>query len=344
MFRKMLIPLDGSGVAEGVLPYASRLARGLGIPVVIMSVVNPDRVEIPQELKFGIEEDTPEVYVGVMGVGIMDPVPAPTHGAHVRHAHEGGEPHATQIFDRIEYGARSYLERVEARLAGEGLTDVESLVTFGHPAEEIVRVAEEQDCNLIAMSTHGRNMVAREILGSVTDKVVHASSVPVLTLTPEKAKEHLENGADIDSVIVPLDGSRLAEAALPFATELARRMSLKLILARDVEFGVFSTLKGEYKYISTIPLDDEMEAEAVKYLKETAGSLKSTGLNVEWRLLRGGPAATVNELAGTTPGSIVVMATHGRSGVKRWALGSVTEKVVRSSGDPVVIVPPHHHE
>ena len=84
------------------------------------------------------------------------------------------------------------------------------------------------------MSTHGRNPVGRSILGSVTDKVLHSSSAPVLTITPDKAEAYRKEGEALTTIVVPLDGSELAEPALPYAEEVAGVLSLEVLLVRVV--------------------------------------------------------------------------------------------------------------
>ena len=94
--------------------------------------------------------------------------------------------------------------------------DVTAWVSSGSPAEDIVGVADNQDCDLIAMSTHGRSALARGVLGSVTDKVVHSTNIPVLTMTYERAETYHDPKSALTRVLVPLDGSPLAETILPY--------------------------------------------------------------------------------------------------------------------------------
>ena len=86
-------------------------------------------------------------------------------------------------------------------------------------------------------------------------------------------------------------------------------------------------------------LEAELKKEAEEYLDQVAGRLKAKGLEVETKVLEGYPAAAIAELAKETANGMVVMTSHGRSGLTRWILGSVTESVVRYSGEPVLIVP-----
>ncbi|MGH8057184.1 MAG: universal stress protein, partial [Candidatus Entotheonellia bacterium] len=165
MFQKVLVPLDGSEQADRILPYVSRLARGLNIPVVVMSVV---------------------------------------------------ESGASSKVDRLKVEAEGHLQTVVTQLAGKGI-QAEAAVTMGRPAEEIVRIAERQGCNLIALAMQSKGAAGRGTLGSVTDKVIHASQIPTLTIPPQPGEQQLEQEAPIATIIVPLDGSPLAETALSYA-------------------------------------------------------------------------------------------------------------------------------
>jgi hypothetical protein len=115
------------------------------------------------------------------------------------------------------------LEEAARRLSLE-VGDVVPMVTVGSPAATIIRIATEEECDLIAMSSHGRGTIARGLLGSVSDDVVRNSYIPTMVFAPRKADEDWSESAEIDRMIVPLDGSRYAEAAVPYVEEMARRM------------------------------------------------------------------------------------------------------------------------
>ena len=232
------------------------------------------------------------------------------------------------------------LQEVVNRLAEDGVKAA-SMVGIGQPAEQIIAVAETESCDLIAMSTHRRGSLGRAFLGSVTDKVVHASGVPTLTIAPGLAETYDGSAHPFSAVLVTLDGSDLAEEALPYVENLAKDLSLKVVLARVVEMGpFFATYSPVAPYGSSHELWEEAEAEAKEYLEEVAGRLRAKGLEVESKQLLGHPARSIAELADQTPRSIIAMTTHGRTGLTRWFLGSVSEALVRSSGRPLLVLPP----
>jgi nucleotide-binding universal stress UspA family protein len=338
MFKKALVPLDGSELAEGILPYVSQLARGLEMSLVLLSVVDPDDVELPERLRVAPAEAPPRI----VPVGIQDVATVPARPAAEERSpypHEPGGPYVSQIWENAQTTLRRRHEAITHALSRQGVK-VESLTALGKPADEIVRVAEQQGCDLVAMSTHGRTTLGRGILGSVTDKVIHTSSLPTLTITPERAEKY-HAGDAINAVMCPLDGSPLAETALPYVEELARKMSLEALLVRVLKIGgIYAAYADGYPYAGVTELEAEIEADAAEYMKEVAENLRGKGLSVRWKLLKGAPAQSIVDLAHEEPQDLIVLTTHGRSGLTRWVIGSVAEAVIRASGDPVLVIPP----
>ena len=305
MFGKVLVPIDGTDVAEGILPYVSQLARAAEIPVLLHTVVDTKAFAVPESAES------------------FEPMPAINW---------------TEVEANLRSGAEAGLNSTVQRLADEGL-EAEATVTVGDPSEEIVKVASAAGCGLIAMSTHGRNALARGILGSVTDRVLHSSPVPVLTITPERASAHKKSeDTATKRILAPLDGSEFAERALSYVEGLARAMSLEVVLARvvPVEHPAYSVSE-----LGAILPDftEQRVQEAEKYLERTAGNLRNAGLAVQSQVLMGTPGSALVDFARQTPQSMVVMTTRGRSGLTRWVLGSVAEALIRASGDPVLVIP-----
>jgi nucleotide-binding universal stress UspA family protein len=178
------------------------------------------------------------------------------------------------------------------------------------------------------------------MLGSVTDKALRAATNPLLAVRAHEQETALTE-AKLESVVVPLDESPLAEQVLPHAVYLARTMGLRVILLRATpDAGDY------YRYMEYTPGNFEdfaqfIDGQAIDYLKREAQKLRSEGLTlVEERSLHGHPAAAIVDLARETPHSLIAMTTHGRSGVGRWLLGSVADRVVHHSAGSVLIVRP----
>jgi nucleotide-binding universal stress UspA family protein len=140
-------------------------------------------------------------------------------------------------------------------------------------------------------------------------------------------------------IVVPLDGSKLAETALPQAIDLARLTGAPVHLLRVVDFtrleryGPYA-LALEYSAMEPVLADEHLEAKG--YLEEIQARLDGAGLVADSEIRQGRVAREV--VAAVKPGDIVVMASHGRGGLSRWLLGSVAEDVLRHASVPVLLV------
>lgn len=234
-----------------------------------------------------------------------------------------------------ERASREHLKEVSADLPGIKLT---CTVERGNPAEAIIEKAAIDSGTLIAMATHGRSGVTRWMMGSVAEKVLRGSDNPLLLVrADEEAKT--DGAARIKSIIVPLDGSELAETVLPIAVELAKSLQLETVLCRAYELPASAYYGREDDLPNYDQMLRDLKAEVEDYLAKKTASLKLAGLTkVSWVALDGSSAEEIIRYARNHPGALIAMCTHGRSGVRRWVLGSVTEKVVRHSGAPVLVV------
>lgn len=309
MYKNMLIPVDGSKLAESAFAYAKELAGRLGTNVTILHVVDPRESET-----------------------------LPMHQAYVSHSAETVRRRISDIQKRL--GKKQSAE--VPHVSGE--------VAVGHAAEQILRYTAEKGVDLIVMSTHGRTGMWRWVLGSVADKVLRASPVPVLLVRSETAeKGGFEKWTDI-TVIVPLDGSPLAESVLPHVQALAQQVGnemLNVVLVRICEPPSMPAIPGAEVPFNWQQLMDESWAACKKttkeYLAGIENHLKQTGLQVRSEpieQMKYSVAEEIVDYANKIPFSLIVMATHGRSGVSRWAYGSVAHKVLTGSSSPVLMVRP----
>jgi nucleotide-binding universal stress UspA family protein len=299
MYTRMLIPLDGSKLAENVLPYARTLARALELRVELLSVV--DSMDFARTANAGHVRD-------------FDPL----------------------IEAATQEGTR-YLEVIARSFGG---TKVSYAVERGVADKIIIDSAASDKDTLIAMATRGRSGIHRWLMGSVAEKVLRGATNPLLLVRGDEEGKN-EGEAALKSIVVPLDGSRLAESVLPRAMELAKKLSLEIVLTRAYQIPLSAAYAGaEAAYIpNQDALLNLVREEAGAYLEEKVNELHQNGVEkLSHILLVGSGADEIIDLARSTPDNLIAMCTHGRSGVKRWALGSVTEKVVRHSGDPVLVV------
>ena len=247
------------------------------------------------------------------------------------------EPWASNLVARIERVVKAPLDDLAAELAHEGIT-AETAISYGPASDAIIGMAQETECDLIAMSTRGRSLLASGILGSVTYKVLHESPLPVLAITPERASLYTESDYALSRMIVPLDGSELAETVLPYATTLAGRMNLELTLVRVVHDGGDQFDDGMLTLDLLASIDEKAATKAANYLLAVQRRLMRSGSEVDRELLRGKISSEIAAYAHRTEHCMIALTTHGRSGVSRMLLGSVAEAVVRESGVPVLVV------
>ena len=296
MYRRLLVPLDGSRTAAAVLPYARTIAKTLKLPVELLSVVD----------------------IGALA-------------AHVSH---GGARYFETIIAESVRISEQYLKRIANTFPDH---EVKCTVEKGK-AEDVIIEKAGSDATLTAMATHGRSGFNRLLLGSVAEEVLRGSTNPLLLIRPSE-EAHSEGEAILRKVIVPLDGSEEAESVLPAAVELAKTLELEVLLLRA--YPRFNTYAGadDYNAVNYEVIRGALSDEAQSYLESKVGELKRKGVEkVSFAIPEGSSAGEIVALSGRTPNNLIAMCTHGRSGVKRWVLGSVTEKVVRLSRDPVLIV------
>ena len=307
MYQRILVPLDGSDLASRVIPYVKLFAKGLDSPIHLLRVIEPVPTDI-EAMAHGLSPD--------------------------------------QIADTRIGHARDDLEGTATLLRQDGLK-VSITVHEGDPASRIVSEGDEAPDTLIAMSTHVRSGLTNWALGSVTERVLHATGNPMLIVRGDKP-EAAPSEEKLRRVIVALDGSSLAEQVLTHVIPLVKALSLEVILTRvapsaeEYQHYMGATPIGGGATIYTGPYEEfskEADAQALGYLHGIKDMLREQGiLNVEEKLLRGRASRVLVEAARGTPNNLVAMTTHGRSGIGRWLLGSVTAHVVKHSDDPVLVV------
>jgi nucleotide-binding universal stress UspA family protein len=231
--------------------------------------------------------------------------------------------------------SEEYLNRIVKTFPDD---NVSCIVETGR-AEDVIIEKAGSDATLTAMATHGRSGIDRLLMGSVAEKVLRSAINPLILIrASEEAKS--EGLALLKSVIVPLDGSELAETVLSPVAQLANALKLEVILLRayQIPMNTYAGMEDSY------PIDYEkisvaLKEEAQSYLERKVAELKLNGIEkLSFVIAEGSGASEIVALGRRTPDNLIAMCTHGRSGIKRWVLGSVTEKVVRLCGDPVLIV------
>ena len=297
MYKRMLVPLDGSEVAEVVFPYAKELAGKLGTEVTLLHISSQ-----------GLKDFQPmtQAYIG----------------------------HAADV---IKGGAAK-----PVTVNGE--------MVIGYPSDEIIRYAEDKKVDLIVVASHGRSGGKRSEMGSVAERVLRSAKVPVL-LVPTAPRDPVPfDQWTARQMIVPLDGSELAETVLPHVEELAGKNGLssaKVVLVRACEPPAMPTYYSPE--LSEIPLHWGQYAQqetarckqvSTEYLAQVEGRLKARGIDVRSEVLVGKASDEVVNYANKTPHSLIVMATHGRSGFSRLVYGSVALNILVGVSSPILVIKP----
>ncbi|MFH1382530.1 MAG: universal stress protein [Chloroflexota bacterium] len=243
----------------------------------------------------------------------------------------------------IDHLYRSYLERVTEqvhdRLKSYGAkeTKVRTKVLIGKPANEIVSCADENDVDLIALASHGGSAQGSWLLGAIAGRVLRVAARPVLLVrTPASATARKEKRL-VKKILVPLDGSKAGESALPCLEMLAPSLGAELVLFQVVRpITVWAGVEGGAAYV--VPQDeDTLKSSALEYLNGIGKQLQEKGLRTSSIVVLGAPAEQILDYAASNTIDLIAMATHGRSGIGRWVFGSVTDKILHA-GDTAVLV------
>ena len=291
MFKRILLPLDGSELAEITLPYGEELARRLGSELVLL---------------------------------------------HVRGQEEFGHIHQVYL-DRLAESVASNTG------SGTKKLKITTKVESGEPQESICRIVDENSVDLIIMTAvSSSGLKIGKMIGSVTDHVCRTVPIPVMLIRPQpqKGKQVKKKEQLINLILIPLDGSKLSKLALPVGEELASKLKVSTVLFRmanmvrlyqdDAEAGAFidyATLnENEKKRVDTemAALEKEMKKKHID-----VSHLVTTGYDA---------AEDILEASKKTGSDLMIMSTHGRSGLGRFAFGSVAEKILRHGEIPLLLV------
>lgn len=303
MYRRILVPLDGSPFGEHALPTAMALAGRMGAQLHLATVALPA---------------TPEMSDSNRAV-----------------------PRGEDARDRGQARAGQYLEEVQERIRKVGFegTVGTEVISAGNTAHSLVRHLVDLEVDLVVMTTHGRGPIQRAWLGSTADGVIRRSPVPVLLLRPEE-DEPVDLSTEPEpfrSVLVPLDGSRTGEELLAMAPPITAEDATITLLRVVAPF-----IPGGSPYLPHVVREthdqEAVETAAVEYLEGVADRFDLGGRSTEARTsLQGQAGMAILEVARTMGADLVAISTAGRGGVARMLLGSVADKVIRGAPCPVLV-------
>jgi nucleotide-binding universal stress UspA family protein len=310
LYKHIIVPLDGSSLSAQALPAARMVAQASGAEMTLVRAYTA----------------------------------GPNWHADAGHGRYTGSMAAAE-HDRVV----AYLKGEKLRLERFGFEGAVHVLAREEPPVEFISGLASQDPDaLIVMSTHGRSGLTRMMTGSVTSRVVRAVSNPTLTVRCGDDDNPVMPEA-FEHIIVPLDGSPFAEAALDHAAEMALLFGARVTLCQAThDAGYFATntewgrLNGEAGFQFGTPSDMAMKMGelSVDYLNRCAADLSLRfGLRDLWVMnLQDDPPDAIVKVARDLENSMVVMTTHGRKGMGRALLGSVADQVVRLSPSPTLLV------
>ncbi len=300
MYRAILVPLDGSAFGEQALPVALSIAR---------------RADATLRLA---------------------------------HAHVVGQTlsliGSTMSGDAADIQARAveraYLDQV-ARHASASLGAPIPVDLLDSPVAAALRdCARANQVDLVVMSTHGRGALGRMWLGSVAAALIQQAPTPILLVRPRKALMQLTDEPVFQHILVPLDGSPLAERALQPAVALGTLMQARYTLLQALDPLIVEHTHPPYAAGLDRRLLPEVRANAASYLERMAARLRAQSLHVETDLVVGPPAFAIREYTHGHNIDLIAMATHGQGGMSRVLLGSVTDAVVHAADVPILLYRP----
>lgn len=305
MYTSIVVPLDGSEFARRALPIALALARRSDAALHLVHVHEP----------------------------VVFPGNAPMWD--------------TRLDDESRWKMQSELTEVATRLTRETSLSVDATFLDGAIVPTMQTYLADHRADLVVMTSHGRGGLSRAWLGSVADGLLRHATVPVLLVRADAESSSDPVEPLFHRILVPLDGSAMAEEALDHVVSLGMPdVTVYMLLTVIVPMQFMAP--AEYPYPDDALRTDgpEMQsrrATALEQLERSAQALRESGAIVETRVeVRYQPAQGILDVAEEWHADLIAVATHGRGGVKRVLLGSVSDKVMRAATVPVLVHRPDH--
>jgi nucleotide-binding universal stress UspA family protein len=288
MFDGILLPLDGSELAEISIPYGEELATDFGSELILYH----SRVPGPDELE---------------------------------HIHEG-------YLDRLVGGIRQNIQGSNAKVSLK--------IQAEEPADNICNVVSKNNIDLIIMaSVSASDIKIGKMLGSVTDHVCHTVPIPVLLIRPQVNLKIKNKQKLFTKLLVPLDGSDLSKKALPVAEKLSSALKVPVTIFEMATMLHQYIAYGYGPIIDYAKMDAAEKKEVEEEMRVLNEAIRQKGIDVNSIVTLGSDAAIeIEKVTETIGADLIIMTTHGRSGLDRWLMGSVTEKVLRYGKVPLLLV------
>lgn len=301
MYNKIMVPTDGSGFDREAIRVALRIADKSGAKVRLVRVLSSAKL-----LGMGASFDGVALSVEAM-------------------RNEGNT-------------ARSELHALAAECRSTSDADIGVDLLDGPIAEILEGYAQRNEIDLIVISSHGRGGLSRVSLGSVTDSLIRHTRIPVLVVKPAPSYLNPRAADAFKRIIVPLDGSTLAEQILPRVGLLAKLEQSDVTLLHVL---VPQNHWREERPDPTLPWWDREIEVSRAYLAGIAGRMRRQGLPVITEIVVGeNVSRAIGDYAGRERADLIAIATHGRGGLARMLRGSVADAVTRSSRTSMMVFRP----
>jgi len=287
-YNKILVPLEGSELAEKALPYAKSIAK----------------------LKKG------SLTLFAVSLAIF-----------------------VERRDRL---FASYLE-VSAKELNDQKIKTTTATGYGDIADQIIKYANNNQMDLIVMSTHGYSGAKKWMFGSITQKVLYGTAIPVLLVKAKAPPASVE----LNRILVPVDGSPFSESTFPYVEELAKNTKKEVLLLHICEPPVVPSYGNKpinpkwKKYRDD--MWQELENLSTNYLDKTIAEMKSKRLKATYKVVKaqtGDVTKNILQISKDENIDLIIMATQGRSNVNRLVYGNVANKIVEQSSQPVMLIRP----
>ena len=234
--------------------------------------------------------------------------------------------------------ATSELSTLKARAVDRGIT-AHTRIATGIPSEEVLSVATAEDPDLIIVGTRGKTGLAYVLLGSTAERIIRGACCPVLAVRAqsygeEQAVGNRRDPTHLERILVPVDFSNCSLDALEYAVLVSQRSRASLTLFHVLEpisYGLDFTFPHRAKR-------ESIKADHTKRLSDLVSALASAGVSSEFQMSGGLPTDSILDAARKKPADLIVMGTHGRSGLSHALFGSIAESVLRKSSCPVLMV------
>ena len=291
-YRRILVPLDGSELAERAIPYSKTIAKTKGSELILFTV-------------------------------------------------------SLAMVEQMDRPMKAYLELNANELQSQGIK-TSTAIAYGNIADEIIGFADKSKIDLIIISTHGYSGIKRWVLGSVARKVLYGTCAHVLLI---KSKAPKVSQVEFKKVLLPLDGSPFSETPIPSVEELLKGTEAEIVLTVISEpplvpsYGDRPINPTWERHQATLWAD--MQKQASEYLKKLEAEIEKRGAKAKSQVIQGelGKVAEgIMRVAQKENVNLIAMATHGRTGASHWVYGSIANRIVEQSVQPVLLIRPYRPE